>query len=139
SGVSLAGGASLVMFRGGRHPEQAWRLIEYLSRPEQQLRFYELTGSLPASMEAWRTSDLASASDTRAFWEQLQRVQPLPAVPEIESIMSRLIEHAETSIRGDTPAADALAALDRATDRILEKRRWMLARNYGPGGTRGVP
>jgi multiple sugar transport system substrate-binding protein len=134
SGVSLAGGASLVMYRDTRHPESAWKLIEYLSRPEQQQRFYELTGSLPARMDAWHASELATAPQTQAFWEQLQRVEPLPAVPEIESIVSRVIEYAELSIRGGTPAADALAALDRDTDRILEKRRWMLARNgRGPG------
>lgn len=134
SGVSLAGGASLVMYRETRHPESAWKLIEYLSRPEQQQRFYELTGSLPARMDAWHASELATAPLTRAFWEQLQRVEPLPAVPEIESIVSRVIEFAELSIRGGTSAADALAGLDRDTDRILEKRRWMLARNgRGPG------
>jgi multiple sugar transport system substrate-binding protein len=128
NGVSLAGGASLVMYRDTDHPEAAWKLIEYLSRPEQQQRFYELTGSLPARTAAWEGSDLATAPLTRAFWEQLQHVEPLPAVPEIESIMSRLIEHSEASIRGGTSAADALAALDRDTDRMLEKRRWMLGR-----------
>ncbi|CAN5611564.1 sugar ABC transporter substrate-binding protein [soil metagenome] len=128
TGVSNAGGASLVMYRGSRHKEAAWKLVEFLSRPEQQLRFYELTGSLPARTEAWHTSGLASDRHARAFWEQLQRVEPLPAVPEIESIMSRIIDHAESSIRGGVPAERSLAALDRDTNRILEKRRWMLAR-----------
>jgi multiple sugar transport system substrate-binding protein len=132
SGLSLAGGASLVMFRGARHKEAAWKLIEFLSRPEQQLRFYELTGSLPARTDAWRASGLAEAPETQAFWEQLQRVRPLPAVPEIESIMSRIIEHAEASIRGGVPAERSLAALDRDADRILEKRRWLLARDAVP-------
>jgi multiple sugar transport system substrate-binding protein len=131
-GVSLAGGASLVMFRGTRHPEAAWKLIEFLSRPEQQLRFYELTGSLPARTEAWEASGLTHDRHARAFWEQLQRVEPLPAVPEIESIMSRVIEHAEASIRGGTPPERSLAALDRDADRILEKRRWLLARMMDP-------
>jgi multiple sugar transport system substrate-binding protein len=129
SGISLAGGASLVMFRGARHKDAAWQLIEFLSRPEQQLRFYELTGSLPARTEAWHSSGLADAADTRAFWEQLQRVRPLPAVPEIEAIMSRIIEHSESSIRGGVTADRALAALDRDADRLLEKRRWLLARD----------
>ncbi|HEX7117570.1 MAG TPA: sugar ABC transporter substrate-binding protein [Longimicrobiales bacterium] len=128
SGVSHAGGASLVLFRGSRHKDAAWKLIEYLSEPEQQLRFYELTGSLPARMDAWRRSGLAEGEHTRAFWVQLQRVRALPAVPEIESIMTKVIEHAEASIRGGVPAEASLAALDAAVDRILEKRRWMLDR-----------
>jgi multiple sugar transport system substrate-binding protein len=137
SGLSLAGGASLVLFRGARHRDAAWKLIEFLSRSEQQQRFYELTGSLPARTAAWEPTDLASGELTRAFWTQLQRVAPLPAVPEIESIVSRLIEHSESAIRGGADVERTLAALDRDTDRILEKRRWMLARNGGPS-TPGV-
>lgn len=135
SGLSLAGGASLVVFRGARHPDAAWKLVEYLSRPEQQQRFYELTGSLPARTAAWEGTDLATGELTRAFWTQLQRVAPLPAVPEIEPILARLIEHSESAIRGGTSAERALADLDRDTDRMLEKRRWLLARNGVPGAT----
>ncbi len=128
SGYSHAGGASLVMFAGSRHKDAAWKLIEFLSRPEQQQRFYELTGSLPARIETWQRTDLASDEHARAFWEQLQRVKPLPAVPEIESIMSSVIQYAETAIRGGASAESALRALDEQTNRTLEKRRWMLAR-----------
>ena len=31
-GISTAGGSSLVLFRASRHPDEAWRLIEFLSR-----------------------------------------------------------------------------------------------------------
>jgi multiple sugar transport system substrate-binding protein len=67
---------------------------------------------------------------------QLQRVRALPAVPEIESIVARVLEHAEASIRGGRPAAASLAALDADVDRILEKRRWMLNRK-GEGKGKG--
>jgi multiple sugar transport system substrate-binding protein len=128
SGTSTAGGASLVMFRNTKHPKEAWQLIEFLSRPEQQQRFYELTGSLPARKAAWERSDLANDEHARAFWIQLQRVRALPAVPEIESIVSRVIEHAESSIRGNVSSQAALQALDAEVDRILDKRRWVMAR-----------
>jgi multiple sugar transport system substrate-binding protein len=127
------------VFRGARHPDAAWKLVEYLSRPEQQQRFYELTGSLPARTAAWEGTDLATGELTRAFWTQLQRVAPLPAVPEIEPILARLIEHSESAIRGGTSAERALADLDRDTDRMLEKRRWLLARNGVPGAAGESP
>ena len=128
SGLSTAGGASLVMFRDTDHPREAWQLIAFLSRPEQQQRFYELTGSLPARKGAWLAADLANDQYARAFWVQLQRVRALPAVPEIESIVTRVFERAEESIRGNAPAAATLRALDADVDRILEKRRWVMAR-----------
>jgi multiple sugar transport system substrate-binding protein len=135
SGVSLAGGSSVVVFRGSAHKAAAWRLVEYLARPEQQLRFSRLTGDLPASLEAWRDSSLLGDRHFRAFYTQLQRVTPLPKVPEIELISSRLIEASERAIRGNVPPERALASLDADVNRILEKRRWILAQRTAAGVT----
>lgn len=128
SGVSMAGGSSLVVFRSSEHPAAAWALVEFLSRPEQQLRFYQLTGDLPARRSAWRDSALAGDPKIAAFYEQLGRVEPLPKAPEWELIATRIFDHAETAIRGGLSADAALENLDRDVDRILEKRRWMMTR-----------
>jgi len=127
-GVSLAGGASLVVFRGSHHPEAAWQLVEFLQRPEQQIRFYELTGDLPARVEAWRDSALASDPQLAAFAEQLTRVVPSPQVPEWELVARKLQDTAERVVRGKAEPSAALAALDRDVYQLLEKRRWMLGR-----------
>jgi multiple sugar transport system substrate-binding protein len=127
-GVSLAGGSSLVVFRRSRRPDAAWRLIEFLSRPEQQIRFFRLSGNLPSRVEAWSDSALAGDERAQAFRHQLDHVQAPPGVPEWEQITSKLIDHAEAAIRGGVPAARALAALDRDVAAILEKRRWLIAR-----------
>ena len=103
-------------------------MIEYLSRPEQQSRFYQLTGDLPAREAAWKSAGLIDDPQTRAFWVQLHRVTPLPAVPEAELIVTRVYDYAEQVIRGGRPIGPALQALDADVNQILEKRRWMLAR-----------
>ncbi|HEU4829793.1 MAG TPA: sugar ABC transporter substrate-binding protein [Gemmatimonadales bacterium] len=126
SGVSMAGGSSLVVFRGGDHPEAAWKLVEYLSRPAQQREFWRLTGDLPARLETWEEPALKGDPITYAFWEQLQRVEPLPAVPEIELIVTKVFEAGERAVQGGAPVDRVLADLDASVDRILEKRRWML-------------
>ncbi|HEX3158455.1 MAG TPA: sugar ABC transporter substrate-binding protein [Gemmatimonadaceae bacterium] len=131
-GVSMAGGASLVLFRASPHKAEGWRLIEYLSRPEQQVRFYALTGNLPARREAWRDTLLAGDVHARAFREQLERVRPLPQVPEWEQIATAVYEYGERAVRGGTSVDQALAALDQDVNAILEKRRWMLARAATP-------
>src|SRR5262249_57031112 len=46
-GASLAGGSSLVLFHGTKHPREARKLVEFLSHPDVQLRFYALTADLP--------------------------------------------------------------------------------------------
>lgn len=135
SGVSLAGGSSLVVFRRTRHKEAAWRLIEFLSRPEQQLRFYKLTGDLPARRECWRDTAFTDDPKARAFEIQLGRVVSTPKIPEWEEISIKLQDRVETSVLGGVPVDTMLAALDRDVDRILEKRRWLLAHRRLPGRT----
>lgn len=138
AGVSLAGGASLAMFRASTRKAAAWKLIEYLSEPEIQLRFYELTGNLPANESAWQDSALAGDPHVQAFHEQLRRVVPLPPVPEWERIATKVYEYGEAAVRGRMTIDRALAALDRDVDRILSKRRWMLARQ-GNRAEEGLP
>jgi multiple sugar transport system substrate-binding protein len=128
SGVSLASGSSLAMFRASPHKEAVWRLIEYLSTTGQQERFHRLTGDLPAHIETWHTTGLADEPKARAFWLQLHRVQPVPKVPEVELIATRVLESAERVIRGGRTIDATLKELDRDVARILEKRRWMLDR-----------
>jgi len=55
-------------------------------------------------------------------------VRPTPKVPEWELITSKIIDISELSIRGGLSTDRALAQLDATVDRILEKRRWILAR-----------
>jgi multiple sugar transport system substrate-binding protein len=131
-GVSLAGGSSLVVFRRTEHADQAWRVVEYLSRPDVQRRFYALTGDLPARVEAWDEEALAGQPRLRAFRTQLERVVPTPKIPEWEQIATRVLERAELAIRGGASAGEALERLDRDVDRMLDKRRWLLERGRLP-------
>ncbi len=127
-GVSLAGGSSLVMFRGSKHKAEAWQLIEYLSQPEQQLRFYHLSGDLPARREAWRDTALSADPRFRSFGVQLGRAVSTPKIPEWENVIAKIQDQAESVIRGAASTDSALAALDREVNVLLEKRRWLLER-----------
>ena len=127
-GVSLAGGASLVVFRASKHADIAHELVEYLTRPEQQIQFYRLTGDLPARLEAWNDPVLAADSEAVAFRTQLTRVVPTPMVPEWEQATTKIMDFTESAARGRQTPAAALASLDAAVDRLLERRRYLLER-----------
>jgi multiple sugar transport system substrate-binding protein len=128
-GASIAGGASLVVFRASRHQAAAWRVIEFLSQPSVQLRFHALTGDLPPRRTTWADPALAADGHARAFREQLERVRPAPKVPEWERIANEMRVVAERAARGALSVEQAAQELDARADRILEKRRWMLARH----------
>src|SRR5262245_47009345 len=127
-GPSTAGGSSLVVFRASRHKAAAWRLIEFLSRPAVQRRFHALTGDLPPRRTTWTDAAIAADIHARAFREQLERVKPAPKVPEWERIATEMRLVAERAAHGQLTIEAATQELDARVARILEKRRWLLAR-----------
>lgn len=127
-GVSVAGGASLTIFSTSERKPEAWAFIEYLSRPDVQARFYELTGDLPPRQSTWERPVLKDNTYARAFRSQLQRVEPTPKIPEQERIAQKIREYAEAVVIGGMSIDEALRRLDADVDRILEKRRWLLER-----------
>ncbi len=131
-GASLAGGSSLVIFRRSRHKEDAWLLLEFLSAPEIQQRFYQLSGDLPPRRSTWRAAELASNVYAHAFREQLERVKPTPKVPELERIVTDMRLMAERVVHGDLTVEEGAADLDRDVDAVLQKRRWLLSRGTAP-------
>jgi len=151
-GASIAGGASLVIFKRSRVKPLAWSLIDYLGRPAVQLRFYELTGNLPPRRSPWSSAPLAGDEKARAFLDQLERVRPAPAVPEWERIAKEMqltaarLVHRPAGLSAPPPidprrTDQELAALDARVDDILAKRRWMLAqrREARAAGDMGRP
>ncbi|MEO8029291.1 MAG: sugar ABC transporter substrate-binding protein [Gemmatimonadota bacterium] len=127
SGVSLAGGSSLVVFKSSPNQARAWALIRYLSRPEVQVRFYQLTGDLPARREAWQDSVLARDREVQAFRIELGRAVPTPMLPEWEEVTTKIMDQTEAAVRGHVNPAGALAVLDSQVNRLLERRRYLLA------------
>ncbi len=134
SGVSLAGGSSLVLYRASRHKAEAWAFIQYLERPDVQLRFMHLTGDLPGRVEAWQDTALTRDANLRAFGEQLTRVVATPKVPEWEQIAIRVQDQVERVVRKAATADSAMADLSTDVDRMLEKRRWLRERELAAHG-----
>src|ERR1043165_7181971 len=127
-GVSMAGGSSLVIFRRAGHRAAAEKLLAFLEEPAQQVRLYEITGDLPARRSAWASPALVNDPHFAAFREQLERVAPMPKVPEWEQIATAVADRGEAAARNVVTIPAALAQLDARADELLEKRRWMLTR-----------
>ena len=125
-GASVAGGTTLVVFAGSQRKDAAWKLIEYLSESEVQVRLHALTGDLPPRRSAWATPALANDPYARAFRDQLERARATPKVPEWERIATEIRLVAEQMVSGKLSVDQAAVETDRRADAILEKRRWML-------------
>jgi len=93
-----------------------------------QGRFYQLTGDLPPRRSAWAEPSLTRDPYAAAFGDQLERAKSPPKVPEWERIATEMRLVTEAVVAGRLSVDEAAAELDARADRILEKRRWMLAR-----------
>ena len=125
-GSGLAGGASLVVFRASKHQRAAWALVEYLSQPRVQQRFYQRTGDMPPRRSSWNSPLLRDDMQAHAFRDQLERVKPTPAVPEWERIAVMMQQVAARAVAGELTVDQAAAEMDKQADSILAKRRWLL-------------
>lgn len=132
-GASVAGGTTLVVFGKAKNSDAAWKLVEYLSQPEVEVKLHALTGDLPPRRSPWRTPALAKDPYARAFRTQLERARPAPKVPEWERIVNELQLVAEQMVNGRLTVDQAAAETDRRADAILEKRRWMLDQQGADG------
>jgi multiple sugar transport system substrate-binding protein len=128
-GVSLAGGASLVIFKNSIHKEAAWKFIEFLSQTKTQINFYKLVNDLPAVTDAWEDTTFRDDPYMQAFYKQFFYVVATPKIPEWEQIVfSKLQQYAEEVVRGAMTTSEAMSDLDKDVDKILEKRRWLLSK-----------
>ena len=132
-GDSVAYGSSLAIPRTSRHKDAAWALVEYLSQPRVQQRFYELLGDLPPRRSAWESAALKNDQKLHAFREQLERLAPAPPVPEWEQIVNMMQDIAARAIAGQLTIDQATAQMDAQANTMLAKRRWVLSRERKAG------
>lgn len=123
-----AAGNCLAVSATSRHPEQAWRLIEFLCRPATQLHFHAITGDLPSRPVAWAAPALAASPVEEVIKRQIARAVTGQIVPETARIGTEVQLVAEHMVRGEYGVDAAAAEMNRRVDAILGKRRWLLDR-----------
>jgi maltose-binding protein MalE len=113
--VSFAGGEYLVVPKKSRHAQQAQLLINFLLRPENNLKLCRTIGFHPASLAAAAHGFFVDDSLRAVFGRQLVEARPTPVHPrwvEIEALIERAVEAAMY----ETLSPDS--ALRRATGQI---------------------
>ncbi|TKS54181.1 extracellular solute-binding protein [Luteimonas yindakuii] len=133
-GAGIAGGTSLVLFRGSEVQDASWKLVEFLSRPDIQQRFHAMIGNLPPRRSTWELPQLQADPHAQAFRDQLERVKPTPQVLEWERIAQEMRLMSERVVRGGLAQDAAVAQLDARVDDLLAKRRWVREREPAEAG-----
>lgn len=108
TGASFMGGGNLAVFKDAKNRDGAWKLVEYLTRPEVQQKWYATISDLPSVQSAWDSGELKSDPMIAEFGEQLTKAVSPPAVPTWEQVAAEIDAQIERVVRaGTSPAAAA--------------------------------
>ncbi len=119
--ISFIGGSNLVLFKQSRHKVEAWKFIRFMSLPENQLRWYEISKDLPAVKAAWKTPALASDPLLLPFKIQLENAKSPPPIAEWEEVAEVLSRVMEQVLYGRIPVGEARQAFTTQIRRVLDK------------------
>lgn len=119
-GGSCLGGWGLAMSTTTRHPEQAWRLIQYMTSEDTMKRFVLATGLIPSYQTLFKDSDILAKFPH--FIQLLAAVQkpalrpPLAQYAQASDVLQRYLSAAFT---GRMSSEEAMQAAARETRNIL--------------------
>ena len=120
--LSVLGGSNLTVFEYSKHPEEALAFIRYMSKKETQVKWNELTKSLPANIAAWdEVPALHEDPKYQAIREQLEHSEHLPMIVQWEKIAQTYLESFERIVRADADIQAELDAFNAEAERILGK------------------
>jgi multiple sugar transport system substrate-binding protein len=118
SATSFVGGSNLVVFTDSDNKDAAWAFVEFMSRPETQVAWYEEATVLPAVQSAWDDPKLADDENVAVFGEQLTDTKAPPAIATWNEIANVINEELEQVTVGNKSAADGAAAMQEAATGI---------------------
>lgn len=117
-GTSFVGGGNLAVFEQSDNKPAAWAFVEYLSRPEVQVTWYETVNDLPAVPAAWDDEALAGDELLSTFGEQLEDAKSPPAIPTWEQIAAAIDGQIEQVVVGSTSPEDGCRAMQEEAESI---------------------
>jgi multiple sugar transport system substrate-binding protein len=121
TGTSFIGGCSFSIFKNSKNKDAAWRFIEYMSKPESQTRWFELTGDLPAVRRSW-DKDIFKTPIVATFGRQLEDARSSPPIPEWEEIRDKMEIYLEEVIYKKRSMDEASELLQKESREILSRR-----------------
>jgi ABC-type glycerol-3-phosphate transport system substrate-binding protein len=113
-GHAPRGGQVLVVPRCARDPEGGWALAKALTEPELQSRWAQRLSTIPVT----RAGLDKAGPLVNEFYQALHRSRPLPRHSHVPELFDDLTPAVVAVVSGDASAAEALAGVSRAWDRL---------------------
>lgn len=118
AGTSFVGGGNLAVFADSDNKPTAWAFVEYVSRPEVQVKWYETASGLPAVPAAWEDPVLADDALVSVFGQQLEDAKAPPAIPTWEQLAAEIDGQIELVATGNATPEQACQGMQQAAESI---------------------
>ncbi|MCW3840601.1 sugar ABC transporter substrate-binding protein [Micromonospora yasonensis] len=116
SSTSFIGGSNLAVFKDAKNRDGAWKFVQWLGKPEVQVKWYQAVKDLPAVQSAWNDSTLSGDTSLTAFGQQLKSAKAPPAITTWEQIAAAFdLEVEKLCKQNADPAATAKAIQEKAS------------------------
>ncbi|MBM7693793.1 multiple sugar transport system substrate-binding protein [Peribacillus deserti] len=121
SNASTLGGSDLSVFQHTKNKDASLKFLAYMSKPETQVKWLEMTNALPANKEAWSDKALEENEFYKVFGQQLENAQPMPVIQSFEKIAQTFLSSFEQIFRGGKDVQDELNSFNKKAEEILSK------------------
>jgi multiple sugar transport system substrate-binding protein len=116
SATSFVGGSDLAVFKDAKNRAGAWKFVQYLSRPDVQVKWYQTSADLPAVTRGWDDPAIKGDALLSAFGEQLKDAKAPPSILTWEQVAAGFDAEIEKLAKtGQTPQDTAKAIQQKAT------------------------
>ena len=123
SHTAAVGGAQLAINRRTEHPEAAWAVIDFLTRPEQMRERARVVGQFPTRSAVYDDPELASglAVPPATVRRIIEYGVPRPVTPIYTQLSEILQIHLHRALTRQSEPAAALAAAQVEMQRLLNR------------------
>jgi multiple sugar transport system substrate-binding protein len=115
---SFVGGSNLVVFKNTKNRDSAWKLVNWLSDPKTQVKWYGMSTDLPAVKSAWQDPALTADPKLAVFGKQLETAQAPPTFPTWEQVVTSFDSEMEKVTKTGADPAAALKTVQKQAESI---------------------
>ncbi|AMX83397.1 ABC transporter substrate-binding protein [Geobacillus subterraneus] len=119
--ISALGGSNLSVFQYTKHKDAALKFIAFMSSPKTQVKWMEMTNSLPATKEAWQDKALQENELYKTFGQQMEASKPMPMIKQWEEIAQTYLKSFEKIYRGGANVQKEMDVFNAKAEEILSK------------------
>ena len=118
TGTSFIGGGNFVVYTDSENKELAWHFVDWLTRPETQVAWYEEATVLPSDRSAWENPTIADDERVAVFGQQLESAKAPPAIPTWAEVANAINTQLERVTAGDEAAQAGADAMQQEAESV---------------------